>query len=278
MKIKFIPPGLTLLLAVSLILSCNKDDNGNFLSDLNINLYSINKDIELGEYMDSLISADPVEFPVLDPVAYPEAYEYMEDMFMSIISSDELKHRDDFDWELTIIDKDVLNAFAVPGGKLYFYTGIMKYLDDAAGFAGVLAHEIAHSDRRHATQQMTQVTGLSLALAFLTGNDQSKLQEVAQQMVVGLASLQFSRTDEYEADEYSVKYLGDTKYHPKGIARFFEKLAAENQSAETAEFLSTHPADENRLENIEKIWKAEGSPVGGYFEEEWAMFKSNLPQ
>lgn len=276
MKYKVVIVSLISIILVT-NLSCNKDEDGGFLQNLNINLYPISKDVELGEYMDSLINSDPVEFPVLDPVANPEAYEYLQNMFNAIIESDELKHRDDFDWELTIIDKDVLNAFAVPGGKLYFYTGIMKYLDDAAGFAGVLAHEIAHSDRRHSTQQMTQVTGLSVALGFLTGSEQSKIEEIAQQMVVGLASLKFSRGDEYESDEYSVKYLADTKYHPLGITRFFEKLETEEQSAASFEFLSTHPHDANRIENVETIWKSIGSPEGGYFKDEWIAFKSTLP-
>ncbi len=267
------------ILAISgslLFLTCDKDDDGKFLDDLNINIYPVARDMELGEYMDSLIKADPVEYPVLDPATNPEVYAYMNEMFQAIIASEDIRYGDRFDWELTIIDKDVLNAFAVPGGKLYFYTGIMKYLDNAAGFAGVLAHEIAHSDRRHATQQMTQVAGLSVVTAFLTGNDPSKIEEIAQQMFLGLASLKFSRNDEYESDEYSVRYLDDTKYHPLGITNFFEKLSEEGHTSSSFEFLSTHPADDNRLNNVQAVWEQLGSPDGGYYQEEWSAIKALL--
>jgi beta-barrel assembly-enhancing protease len=268
---------LLILSSIGLLIGCDKDDDGKIFDDLNINLYSIQRDIELGEYMDSLIKADPVEYPILDPATNAEAYTYLTTMFNDIVASEDLKHGDDFDWELTIIDQDVMNAFAVPGGKLYFYTGIMKYLDNAAGFAGVLAHEIAHSDRRHATQQMTQVSGLSIILSFLTGSEPGQMQEIAQQMVIGLASLSFSRSDEYEADEYSVKYLDETRFHPRGIAHFFEKLEGEDQSGASFEFLSTHPNDENRVDNVDAVWKSLGSPDGGYFEEEWQAFQQTLP-
>ena len=107
------------------------------------------------------------EYPILDPVRYDSVYAYIQSMFQGILQSDEILRADQFDWELTIIDKDVMNAFACPGGKLYFYTGIMKYLDDAAGFAGVLAHEMAHSDRRHATQQMTRITSYNVCYTKL---------------------------------------------------------------------------------------------------------------
>jgi predicted Zn-dependent protease len=170
-----------------------------------------------------------------------------------------------------------MNAFAVPGGKMYFYTGLIKYLDNAADLAGVMAHEMAHIDRRHSTEQMTKQYGFSFLLSVLLGDDKSQFEQIASDLAVGLASLQFSRKHEYEADEYAIRFTADTDYHPKGIAGFFEKLQADGHTAQTFEFLSTHPSDQNRIDNIDMVWRSIGSPDGDYFETEYTNFKGILP-
>jgi predicted Zn-dependent protease len=273
-KIYFIKRNVlfSVLLLVA-ILSCKKEDS--ILSDLN--LFSLSKDIELGATMDSIIRSDPAEYPILDRTTNVAAYQYIDNMFQAILGSKEIKHRNDFDWEINIINKDIKNAFAVPGGKLYFYTGLMKYLDNGANLAGVLAHEMAHADRRHSTQQLTKAYGVGVLLNILAGDNKSQLEQIALDMAGGLAALKFSRTDEYEADEYSVRYLADTDYNPKGVAGFFEKIRAEKQTAQTFEFLSTHPDDENRISNINSVWESLGSPSGSDFTSEYVAFKGLLP-
>ncbi|RPJ70384.1 MAG: peptidase M48 [Alphaproteobacteria bacterium] len=270
MKSKFLKSqtALILIIASYLFSACDKETG--------FNLFTLQQDREFGEQMDSVIRADPAEYPILNETSNAEAYQFMNDMMNAILQSDDFVHKDDFNWKLTIIDKEVMNAFAVPGGNIYFYTGLMKYLDNAANLAGVLAHEMAHVDRRHSTEQLTKVYGIGLLLNIITGNDKSQLEEIAVSMATGLSSLKFSRDDEYEADEYSVKFLADTDYHPKGISGFFEKLRTEGQTASTFEFLSTHPDDENRLENIDMVWIGLGSPGGEYYTTEYENFKNNV--
>lgn len=269
---KFLTNKLLIVIFIpSLFLTCDKDTG--------FNLFTIAQDIEIGESMDSTIKANPAEFPILDPQSNEAAYEFMNDMMERILESDKFVHKEDFTFELTIINKDdVMNAFAVPGGKLYFYTGLMKYLDNASELAGVLGHEMAHVDQRHSSSQLSKYYGVDLVLKALGGKDQSQLEQIAIDLAGGLASLKFSRQDEYEADRLSIEYLYDTDYyHPKGISGFFEKLQRENQTAETFEFLSTHPSDQNRIDNINDVWTALNSPAGNYFEEEYAAFKELLP-
>jgi beta-barrel assembly-enhancing protease len=252
-----------------LITSCDKDTGLNF--------FTLNQDIEFGETMDSIIRANPADYPILEASTNPDAYDFINGMMQKILQSDDFVHKADFDWEVTIIEQDVMNAFAVPGGKLYFYTGLIKYLDNAADLAGVMAHEMAHADRRHSTEQMTKYYGLSILVSLLLGDDKSQFEEIASDLATGLAALQFSRTHEYEADEYAVRFTTDTDYHPKGIAGFFEKLQTDGQTAQTFEFLSTHPSDQNRIDNIDMIWRSLGSPGGAYFETEYTELKSILP-
>ncbi len=251
------------------IVSCDKETG--------FNLFTLQQDIEIGESMDSAIRADPVEFPILDPVANAGAYQFMNSMMQRILQSDYFVHENDFTYELTIINKDVMNAFAVPGGKLYFYTGLLKYLDNAANLAGVMAHEMAHVDRRHSSSQLSKYYGVDLILNAIFGDDQSQMEQIAVDLAGGLAALQFSRKDEYEADEYSIRYLDDTDYyHPKGISGFFEKLKRDGHTGQTFEFLSTHPSDDNRLANINEIWVSLGSPEGNYFESDYLEFKTTM--
>lgn len=222
--------------------------------DRGVNLFSINQDIEFGRIMDSTINANPADYPVLSETLYPDVYAYMNTMMNDILASDKIKYGDRFEWEITIIDKDVMNAFAVPGGKMYFYTGLIKYLDDAASLAGVLGHEMAHIDLRHSTRTMTDVYGFSLLVSLLIGDDSSKLEQIAGQLATGAASLKFSRNHEYDADKYSMYYLANTKYDPKGIGSFFIKLREDGHTSQTFEFLSTHPDDDKRVDNINEVW------------------------
>ena len=275
--IKVFTPITLMLLTVFFIQNCG--------GDRGLNLFSLEQDREFGRIMDSTINADPNEYPVLDRQSHPEAYAYMDKMMNEVLTSEKLKYKSRFDWEITIINKDVMNAFAVPGGKLYFYTGLMKYLEDGASLAGVLGHEIAHVDLRHSTRTMTDVYGFSILVSLLVGKNSSKLAEIAGELAVGSAALKFSRNHEYDADRYSMYYLSTTKYDPKGIGNFFIKLREDGHTASSFEFLSTHPDDEKRLDNIDGVWESDsyvvdkksGKTYGNYEEEYYNLLISKLP-
>jgi predicted Zn-dependent protease len=165
----------------------------------------------------------------------------------------------------------ILNAFCTPGGYIYVYTGLIHYLDSEDQLAGVLGHEIAHADLRHSTEQMTKNYGLRLAIQFFLG-DVTLLGTIAG----GLAGLTFSRDDETESDLQSVRYLYDTDYDPRGVARFFEKMEQRGESLGPLVFLSTHPNPENRVKNIMTEWKRLGSKKGKVNKEEYDALKKNL--
>jgi predicted Zn-dependent protease len=180
-----------------------------------------------------------------------------------------------FDWKVDIIRNDsVLNAFCAPGGYICVYTGIIKFLDNEAEFAGVMGHEMAHADRRHSTDQLTKAYGLQLLLGIILGNNQSQLAQIAADLAAGVAMLAFSRSAENQADEYSVKYLYNTAYDATGVKGFFEKIEG---SSQPPEFLSTHPSPDNRYDHILKVWQDLGGKSGGIFEESYNQFKSMLP-
>jgi len=142
------------------------------------------------------------------------------------LNSNGIIYRDEFTWQTKIIHDDTtLNAFAGPGGYIYVYTGLIKFLESEDHFAGVLAHEIAHADRRHVTDQLTTVYGLSFLLDILLGEENPG---TVAQIAAGLASLSFSRSKEKEADEYSVIYLCETEWKSNGAGGFFQILRKPN--------------------------------------------------
>jgi predicted Zn-dependent protease len=212
-----------------------------------LNLFSPEQDIELGKEVKQQILSDPQQYPILPESSNRQAYDYVRGITAKILNSGRVDYRNEFAWEVYIIkDDDVLNAFATPGGYIFVYTGLIKFLDSEDQLAGVLGHEIAHSALRHSTQQMTKVYGISALVSIVTGSAEPGLLE---QIALSLLSLKFSRGAETEADMHSVEYLCPTEYRADGAAGFFIKT--QDQPA-PPEFLSTHPNPANRVGNIQK--------------------------
>lgn len=242
--------------------------------DGGINLFSLQRDIDLGKQVEAEIAANPNEYPILSESQYPEAYQHLRRITSTILNSGEVNHKDDFEWTTYIIqDDNTLNAFCTPGGYIYVYTGLIKYLDEESHLAGVMGHEIAHADRRHSTDAMTRQYGVSLLLQIALGENPGALTQLAAQ----IAELSYSRKAESEADEYSVIYLTPTEFQGNGAAGFFQKLIDQGQSGGTPEFLSTHPNPDNRVENINKKWEELGGQEKNDVPGRYADFKASLP-
>jgi beta-barrel assembly-enhancing protease len=259
---------IILIIGTGIHTGCDKDGG--------INIFTLKQDRQFGEDFDQEIQQND-DYDVLPKSQYPNAYDHLNRIKSALLQSDNLNHGDDFEWQAKIIrDDEVLNAFAVPGGYMYFYTGLIQYLDNEAQFAGVMAHEMAHVDKRHTTKRMTKLYGFQFLLGMILGENPEAWAKIAADLALGLGSLQFSRNDEYEADEFAVKYTADTELNPKGVAGFFIKLEDENRP-KTPEFLSTHPSPDNRIEQINNVWEKIGSPAGQDFSARYQEFIDALP-
>ena len=249
--------------------SCKKsDDTGG-----GINLFSIEDDKQLGAQVAAEIASDPATYPILSESQYPAAYGHIRRITDNVLNSGKVRYRNDFVWEVKIIrDDNTLNAFCTPGGYMYVYTGLIKYLENEAQLAGVMGHEIAHADLRHSTENLTKQYGLSVLVGVLLGENQGLLTDIAQ----SLTSLSFSRAAEREADDWSVIYLYETAYQANGAAGFFEKIEAQG-GANPPEFLSTHPNPDNRIENINAKYQELGGKGGEAFVTRYNDFKASLP-
>ncbi|PIE83983.1 MAG: peptidase M48 [Bacteroidia bacterium] len=252
--------------------------------DGKFNTFSLDDDKKLGQNLAKQISDDPKQYPVVKREGeWVPVYEGLEEVRDAILASGQLKHAKDFAWEVHVIDQDTRNAFCAPGGYIYFYTGLLKYLDSWDQVAGVMGHEMAHADQRHSTSQLTQRYGLDMLVQVVTGLSNAKLPGMAADLAglaakggSQLAALKFSRKDESEADECSVKYLYHTKYDARGVAGFFEKMEAE-KAEQRPEFISTHPSHESRVDDVKKLWKEMGAKEGEPLAAEYKKYKDNIP-
>jgi predicted Zn-dependent protease len=235
------------------------------------NLLPLEQDLQLGLEVEKEIAANPAQYPILPEKGNEEAYAFVRGIAKKILDSGQVKHKDQFNWTVRIIrDDKTLNAFCAPGGYIYVYTGLIKFLDTEDELAGVLGHEIAHADLRHSTRQLTKIMGLSLVAEALLGQQQQQLQQIATNLI----ALGFSRSHETESDMASVRYLCGTDYNAAGAAGFFRKMEGKPTPPE---FLSTHPDPGNRVQKIdgEKTRLACAGP--GVKDERMARIKRLLP-
>lgn len=252
--------------SVSMLSSCSTSQGGS-----GINLFSVEQDMELGKQTAQQIANDPEQFPVLPERGNEEVYKYINNITNTILASGKVDYADQFAWEVKIIDQDsVLNAFATPGGYIYVYTGLIKFLDSEDQLAGVMGHEIAHSARRHSTSQLTKVYGIAALSSLITGNANPSLLE---QIVISIIQLRFSRSHETDADTYSVIYLCDSGYNAAGAAGFFKKMEGQPTPPE---FLSTHPNPGDRVQNIEAKAVELGCGAGNTYTDRYERIKRLL--
>ena len=168
-----------------------------------------------------------------------------------------ISHRPGIEYHFRVINSDVVNAFAVPGGYVYFTRGIMAYLNSEAQFAGVLGHEIGHITARHSIkQQRNQVLAqVGLIAGMIISPQLAQFGEAASQGL-GLMLLKYSRDAERQSDELGVDYSAKIGYDPQYMADFFQTLerqSAQSTNEELPPFLSTHPSPEERYSTVKKL-------------------------
>ena len=261
--------GLVVMLGMLSLASCDKNDNV-------ILLFSVEDDKALGKQVRDEIYNDP-SYSILSRNDYPQAYAYLDGMVDEILSSGEVAYKDEFEWEVTIIDDDVLNAFCTPGGYIFVYTGLIKYLSNGDALEGVLGHEVGHADLRHTSRTLQKQYGIQLLLSIALGENSSQLETLAGQLAGQLAGLQFSREYETESDRKSVEYLAQTQYACDGAKIFFQQLENSGQAGVTPEFLSTHPNPSNRIENIEDKASELGCDTQLSGDTSYFSFQNRLP-
>lgn len=163
-----------------------------------------------------------------------------------------------FAWEFNLVESDEVNAWCMPGGKVVFYTGILKYTQNEAGIATIMGHEIAHAVAEHGAERMSQALiqnfgGVALNQVMEQNNVKGRQYWMAAYgaaSTVGLM-LPFSRLHESEADKLGLIFMAMAGYNPNEAVKFWQRMS-EGKKGSPPEFLSTHPSDETRIKDLRK--------------------------
>ncbi len=166
-----------------------------------------------------------------------------------------------FDWQVSLVQSDQINAFCLPGGKIVVYTGILPVAKTEAGLATVMGHEMAHATLRHGSERLLQqkatqtlMTGVQYSMG-----DMSYEQQRAVMGAIGAGAqygfiLPFGREHESEADKMGLHYMARAGYDPREAVEFWQRMSkATSSSGKPPEFMSTHPSDQTRIAQLEAL-------------------------
>ncbi len=160
-------------------------------------------------------------------------------------------------WEFVVFDSDQINAFALPGGKVGFYTGLIDLAANDDEIAIVMGHEVAHVTSRHGAERQSQAMLIGLggaAVGIGTRNDKnSQYYMLAYGITSTLGALKYSRDHETEADIVGLRFAAKAGYDPRAAAAFWRKMAAKEGGGRPPVLLSTHPSSQDRIANLERL-------------------------
>lgn len=175
-------------------------------------------------------------------------------------------------FEVTVVKSDVVNAFALPGGYVVVFTGLMKKAERPEEVAGVLAHELNHALQRHGLERIVKQLGFVAVVSIVLGNPPG-LGGVMKQLGVELMTLKFGRAQETEADLTGLALLSRAKIDPSGMITFFQRLAEKDEGR--VEWLSTHPMSSARADRLKAELANMPKQTPEPFTFEWAKVRAS---
>lgn len=212
---------------------------------------------QYGQFLDeNIISSDSDKTTMIKTVGL-RIQKAVEQYFIENGLETELEN---YEWEFNLVESNEVNAWCMPGGKVVFYTGILPLTQDENGVAVVMGHEIAHAIAEHGNERMsqglmTQLGGVALSVALSEKPEQTQnmwMTAFGAGAQLGVL-LPFSRLHESEADHLGLIFMSMAGYNPNYAISFWRRMAENKGGQAPPEFLSTHPSDENRIEQIEKL-------------------------
>ncbi len=197
----------------------------------------VEQEVQLGDLMiDFMLENDPQFAPLHSAVV---------DSAIWVISS-RLKDSmglSPYDYRFVVVDNPSVNAFAFPGGNIVVLSGLIEFTENADELAAVLAHEMAHVEKRHVIDGLIKEFGLQVIFGALTGGDMVVLSEISRTMTATF----FSRRHEQEADAFALELLHRSQINPRALGTLFRRMESKYKSAEHFELLMTHPATSSRI-------------------------------
>lgn len=174
-------------------------------------------------------------------------------------------------YRFTVVNDKQINAYTLPGGRIFINKGLLTFCSSPEMLAGVLAHEIGHAEEKHVTNKIIKELGLSLIFSILSHGNDLIITQIAHQ----ITSTAFDREQETNADKFALELLENANIQPSVLGDFFKEMNSKSGSGEIPEILSTHPANDNRISLAEEF-KPRSSFKNKPFTMNWAEYKSHL--
>ena len=253
--IKCMVPTLTLFLILLSVTGCTTNPYTNRSQFL---LIPESQEVQMGNRAYAQALNDPKVVISKNQAEVEPVQRVAERIIAAAKQSKYAKRAESFQWEVTVIKADgTKNAWALPGGKIAFYTGIFPEAKDENGLAAIMGHEVVHALARHGAERVSQHTAadLGMRIAGAALNMKPLTQTLAMQALGIGVLLPFSRDHESEADYIGLLLAADAGYDPREAVLLWKRMAESSKSS-PPEFLSTHPAHETRIENLQK-WMPE---------------------
>jgi predicted Zn-dependent protease len=215
---------------------------------IQLNLLSTEQEIKLGQQVATEVEKKE------KLLANAEIQAYVRDIGQRLAAG---SPRQDVQYTFKVIDSpDKVNAFALPGGFMYVYTGLMRTLDNEAELAGVMAHEIGHVAGRHHGESMTRQFGYNFIMSIILGEDANALAELGSRLLGTAGAMYYSRDNEREADQLGMSFLFEAGYKPEAMLTLMGKLSAEDSKrggGRALAIFASHPPTEERAQRLRAL-------------------------
>jgi predicted Zn-dependent protease len=207
---------------------------------------------------------------------FPAVHSFKADSALEVITARLLGALDttQYRYQFKIIDQEQVNAFTIPGGNIYVFSGLVTMSESPEEVAAVLAHEIGHAEKRHVLHKIVKEFSIAVVFSILSGGDPNLIVQIIQQ-VVGSS---FDRKQEEEADRFALELLEKAKIDPRHLADFFSKLNEKEMSYnKNLEILMTHPHNDSRIDKV-KEYRTARDFKEEKFELDWGSVKDAIKE
>ena len=210
------------------------------------NIISSDEEVRMGAEFSAQVDS---QFTVYDD---PQLNAYVQSVGDRVTA---VSDRRDIQYHFAVIEEDQVNAFALPGGYIYVYTGLLETLDDEAQLAAVLAHEVGHVTARHATERLTAMYGYQVVASLILGENPNQYAALVAGIFSTTGFLAYSRANEFEADRLGTTYAYRAGYDPAGMSELLGTFldTEQRQPSRLESWLSTHPPTADRISGVQAV-------------------------
>ena len=203
-----------------LLISCQKNNGGGNIGR-DENEFSSEMQEEIGSMIENAIASQVDLFRVLSESQYPQAYAYLQDSVLNAaVNTAAVNRRDDLNWKVIVLHDDTeRNAFIIPGGRLYIYTGMLKYLENNAELLGVFAHEMAYADSDRVVDNLLDQFGGVYMERLARGESIPQLIDIVEYV----PNMEYQRDDVLFADSFAMEVICPFNYDPLGLLQIIER-------------------------------------------------------